>query len=78
MAGASLANLAKVKKFVVLSSVPARGLVVVLVADAREALKTYVVESTPPVICQRVAHACSYTGGQSVQEYKPKGRAILR
>lgn len=71
-ASVSLANLAKVKKFVVLSSVPARGQ---LVRDAREALKTYAVESAPPVVCQRVAHVRAYTTGQSVLEYEPNGKA---
>jgi chromosome partitioning protein len=70
---ANLLKLAGKPGFVVFSQVPARG--ASLIAEVTEALATYGLTAAPAVIQQRAAYSHAIPGGQSAQEYEPKGKA---
>lgn len=70
---ANLLKLAGKPGFVVFSQVPVRG--ASLVAEVTEALDTYGLTAAPAVIQQRAAYSHAIPGGQSAQEYEPKGKA---
>jgi chromosome partitioning protein len=70
---ANLLKLAGKPGFVVFSQVPVRG--ASLIAEVTEALDTYGLTAAPAVIQQRAAYSHAIPGGQSAQEYEPKGKA---
>jgi chromosome partitioning protein len=70
---ANLLKLAGKPGFVVFSQVPARG--EALVAEVTEALATFGLSAAPAAIHLRAAYSHAIPGGQSAQEYEPKGKA---
>ncbi len=70
---ANLLKLAGKPGFVVFSQVPSRA--GNLVAEVTEALTTYGLAVAPPAIHLRAAYSNAIPGGQSAQEYEPKGKA---
>ena len=70
---ANLLKLAGKPGFVVFSQVPSRA--GSLVAEVTEALTTYGLTAAPPAIHLRAAYSHAIPGGQSAQEYEPKGKA---
>jgi chromosome partitioning protein len=70
---ANLLKLAGKPGFVVFSQVPARA--ENLVAEVAEALGTYGLTAAPTAIHLRAAYSHAIPGGQSAQEYEPKGKA---
>jgi len=70
---ANLLKLAGKPGFVVFSQVPSRA--GNLVAQVTEALTTYGLAVAPPAIHLRAAYSNAIPGGQSAQEYEPKGKA---
>lgn len=70
---ANLLKLAGKPGFVVFSQVPARG--EGLVAEVTEALATYGLSAAPANIHLRAAYSHAIPGGQSAEEYEPKGKA---
>jgi chromosome partitioning protein len=70
---ANLLKLAGKPGFVVFTQVPARGATVL--AEVTEALGTYGLTAAPPFIQHRAAYNHAIPGGQSAQEYEPKGKA---
>jgi chromosome partitioning protein len=70
---ANLLKLANKPGFVVFSQVPARA--ESLLAEVREALATYELSVAPVAVHLRAAYSHAIPGGQSAQEYEPKGKA---
>lgn len=70
---ANLLKLAGKPGFVVFSQVPSRA--ASLVAEVTEALASYGLTAAPPVIHLRAAYSHAIPGGQSAQEYDPRGKA---
>jgi hypothetical protein len=70
---ANLLKLAGKPGFVVFSQVPARADSVV--AEVSEALATYGLTAAPVPVHLRAAYSHAIPGGQSAQEYEPKGKA---
>lgn len=70
---ANLLKLAGKRGFVVFSQVPARA--EGLIAEVTEALGTYGLSAAPTAIHLRAAYSHAIPGGQSAQEYEPKGKA---
>jgi chromosome partitioning protein len=69
----NLLKLAGKPGFVVFSQVPARG--ESLLAEVTEALATYGLTAAPAAVHLRAAYSHAIPGGQSAQEYEPKGKA---
>lgn len=70
---ANLLKLAGKPGFVVFSQVPARA--DSLLAEVREALESYGLTAAPVCVHLRAAYSHAIPGGQSAQEYEPKGKA---
>jgi chromosome partitioning protein len=70
---ANLLKLAGKPGFVVFSQVPTRA--ESLLAEVREALSTYGLTVAPVSVHLRAAYSHAIPGGQSAQEYEPKGKA---
>ena len=70
---ANLLKLAGKPGFVVLSQVPARA--DSLLAEVREALGNYGLTPAPVSVHLRAAYSHAIPGGQSAQEYEPRGKA---
>lgn len=70
---ANLLKLAGKPGFVVFSQVPTRAESVM--AEVREALGSYGLAVAPVALHLRVAYSHAIPGGQSAQEYEPKGKA---
>jgi chromosome partitioning protein len=70
---ANLLKLTGKPGFVVFSQVPARA--DSLIAEVTEALKTYGLTAAPTAAHLRAAYSHAIPGGQSAQEYEPKGKA---
>lgn len=70
---ANLLKLAGKPGFVVFSQVPARA--ESLLAEVTEALGSYELTPAPAAIHLRAAYSHAIPGGQSAQEYEPKGKA---
>jgi chromosome partitioning protein len=70
---ANLLKLAGRPGFVVFSQVPPRA--DSLIAEVTEALEQYGLTPAPVMVHMRVAYSHAIPGGQSAQEYEPKGKA---
>ena len=70
---ANLLKLTGKPGFVVFSQVPTRA--ESLIAEVTEALKTYGLTTAPAAAHLRAAYSHAIPGGQSAQEYEPKGKA---
>jgi chromosome partitioning protein len=70
---ANLLKLAGKPGFVVFSQVPARA--ESLVAEVTDALASYGLSPAPASIHLRAAYSHAIPGGQSAEEYEPKGKA---
>jgi chromosome partitioning protein len=70
---ANLLKLANKPGFVVFSQVPARA--ETLLAEVTEALGIYGLSLAPVAVHLRAAYSHAIPGGQSAQEYEPKGKA---
>jgi chromosome partitioning protein len=70
---ANLLKLAGKPGFVVFSQVPTRA--ESLLSEVREALGTYGLTPAPVSVHLRAAYSHAIPGGQSAQEYEPKGKA---
>jgi chromosome partitioning protein len=72
---ANLLKLAGKPGFVVFSQVPSRA--ETLLAEVREALTGYGLTAAPVPVHLRAAYSHAIPGGQSAQEYEPKGKAAV-
>jgi chromosome partitioning protein len=70
---ANLLKLAGKPGFLVFSQVPARAQT--LLAEVTDALTTYGLTAAPPSLHLRAAFSHAIPGGQSAQEYEPRGKA---
>jgi chromosome partitioning protein len=70
---ANLLKLAGKQGYVVFSQVPSRS--ESLIAEVTEALATYGLSAAPTAIHLRAAYSHAVPGGQTAQEYEPKGKA---